>query len=149
MSILVTGGAGYIGSHTCVELLQAGRDIVLLDNFSNAKPEAVRSIKRLTGKDFPVYATDILYEPGLRKVFGEQEIEAVIHFAGLKAVGESVQVPMVYYHNNITGTLNLCKVMAEQGCKRICFPPRPPCMVQTPMCPSGRSTRCRPPTPTA
>lgn len=121
MSILVTGGAGYIGSHTCVELLQAGRDIVLLDNFSNAKPEAVRSIKRLTGKDFPVYATDILYEPGLRKVFGEQEIEAVIHFAGLKAVGESVQVPMVYYHNNITGTLNLCKVMAEQGCKRIVF----------------------------
>ena len=121
MAVLVTGGAGYIGSHACVELLQAGKDIVLLDNFSNSKPQVLDRIRELTGKDFPVYATDILHEQGLRKVFAEQKIDAVIHFAGLKAVGESVQIPMDYYNNNITGTLNLCRVMAEAGCKRMVF----------------------------
>jgi UDP-glucose 4-epimerase len=121
MAILVTGGAGYIGSHTCVELLNTGRDIVILDNFSNSKPDVIGKIKKLTGRDFPVYATDLLYAPGVREVFAKQEIDAVIHFAGLKAVGESVQLPMAYYHNNITGALNLCKVMSETGCKKLVF----------------------------
>lgn len=121
MSILVTGGAGYIGSHTCVELLNAGEDIVVLDNFSNSKPDVIRRIQELTGKRFPVYAVDILHEPGVKKVFANEKIDAVIHFAGLKAVGESVQIPLTYYHNNITGTINLCAAMAEAGCKRIVF----------------------------
>jgi len=121
MAILVTGGAGYIGSHTCVELLEAGEKIVLLDNFSNSKPDVVRRIKELTGKDFPVYAVDLLYEPSLRRVFTEQRIDSVIHFAGLKAVGESVRIPLDYYHNNITGMLLLCKAMATVGCKRLVF----------------------------
>ena len=121
MAILVTGGAGYIGSHTCVELLQAGEDIVVLDNFSNAKPDVIRRIKEITGRDFPVYTVDLLHEPGVRRVFAQQDIEAVIHFAGLKAVGESVRIPLDYYHNNITGTLLLCKIMAEAGCKTMVF----------------------------
>ncbi|MDR3242852.1 MAG: UDP-glucose 4-epimerase GalE, partial [Clostridiales Family XIII bacterium] len=110
-----------IGSHTCVELLNAGEDIVLLDNFSNAKAEVIGHIKKLTGREFPVYAVDVLYAPGLRKLFSEQKIDAVIHFAGLKAVGESVRIPLDYYHANITGTLSLCGCMAEAGCKNIVF----------------------------
>lgn len=121
MAILVTGGAGFIGSHTCVELLEAGREIVLLDNFSNSKPEAIRRIKQITGRDFPVEAVDLLYPDGIRSVFQRHSIEAVIHFAGLKAVGESVELPLEYYHNNITGTLNLCRVMKEAGCRRLVF----------------------------
>jgi len=121
MAILVTGGAGYIGSHTCVELLEAGEEIILLDNFSNAKPDVIRRIRELTGKSFPVCAIDLMYEPGVQRVFREHSIESVIHFAGLKAVGESVQIPIDYYHNNITGTLILCKAMAQAGCKRIVF----------------------------
>lgn len=121
MAVLVTGGAGYIGSHTCVELLNAGEDIVLLDNFSNSKPDVVARIKSLACKDFPTYTTDIMFESGLDKVFLNEDIESVMHFAGLKAVGESVRMPMEYYHNNITGTLNLCRVMARYGCKRMVF----------------------------
>ena len=121
MAILVTGGAGYIGSHTCVELLQAGYDIALLDNFSNAKHEVTDHIRTLGGRDFPVYETDILDEAGLRHAFSRQPVEAVVHFAGLKAVGESTQIPLAYYHNNVAGTLSLCRVMAETGCKRIIF----------------------------
>lgn len=121
MAILVTGGAGFIGSHTCVELLSAGEEIVILDNFSNAKPDVIRRIRELTGKDFPVYAVDLLHEDGVRRVFQEQEIESVVHFAGLKAVGESVSIPLRYYHNNLTGTLILCDAMAEAGCKRMVF----------------------------
>ncbi len=121
MSILVTGGAGFIGSHTCVELLEAGKDIVIVDNFCNSKPEALDSIKRITSKDFRFYEADLLDRDALERIFDENEIEAVIHFAGLKAVGESVSIPLKYYHNNITGTLILCDVMAKHGCKKMVF----------------------------
>ena len=119
--ILVTGGAGFIGSHTCVELLEAGYEVVIVDNFSNSKPEALNRIKKITGKDFAFYEADLLDLAALEKIFEENKIDAVIHFAGLKAVGESVQKPVEYYHNNITGTLMLCQSMREHGCKRIVF----------------------------
>ena len=119
--ILVTGGAGFIGSHTCVELLENGYEIVILDNFSNSKPEALNRIKKITGRDFDFIKGDILNKADLEKAFTENEIDAVIHFAGLKAVGESVQKPVEYYHNNITGTLMLIEVMREHGCKKIVF----------------------------
>ena len=119
--ILVTGGAGYIGSHTCVELLDRGYEIVVLDNFVNSKPEVLDRIRTLTGKDFPFYEADLLDADAVEKVFTEQSIDAVIHFAGLKAVGESVAQPLRYYHNNITGTLNLCQAMQCHNVKRIIF----------------------------
>ncbi len=121
MSILVTGGAGYIGSHTCVELLESGYEIVIIDNFSNSKPEALNRIKKITGKDFKFYEADILDKAALETIFAENDIEAVIHFAGLKAVGESVAVPLRYYHNNITGTLVLCDVMQKANVKKMVF----------------------------
>jgi len=121
MAILVTGGAGYIGSHTCVELLDSGYEIVVLDNFLNSKPESLKRIKEITGKDFKFYEADLLDEQKIDEIFDENEIEAVIHFAGLKAVGESVEKPMWYYHNNITGTLILCEVMKKHGVKKIVF----------------------------
>ncbi len=119
--ILVTGGAGYIGSHTCVELLDRGYEIAVLDNFVNSKPEVLDRIRTLTGKDFPFYEADLLDADAVEKVFTEQNIDAVIHFAGLKAVGESVAQPLRYYHNNITGTLNLCQAMQRHNVKRIIF----------------------------
>ena len=121
MAILVTGGAGYIGSHTSVELLESGYEIVIIDNFLNSKPESLKRIKQITGKDFKFYEVDLLDKEALDKVFCENEIEAVIHFAGLKAVGESVAKPLWYYHNNITGTLILCEVMKKHGVKKIVF----------------------------
>lgn len=121
MAILVTGGAGYIGSHTVVELLEAGCDVVVVDNLSNSKPEVIKRIRAITGKDFRFYPVDILDKPALSAVFMDNRIEAVIHFAGLKAVGESVEVPLRYYHNNVAGTLVLCQVMEEYGVKRIVF----------------------------
>ncbi|MCM1523777.1 MAG: UDP-glucose 4-epimerase GalE [Ruminococcus sp.] len=121
MAILVTGGAGYIGSHTCVELLNAGEEIVVLDNFINSKPRALEIVKELTGKDFKSYEADLLDRQAVEKVFSENSIDSVIHFAGLKAVGESCRKPIEYYHNNITGTLILCDVMRKHGCKRIVF----------------------------
>ncbi len=121
MAILVTGGAGYIGSHTCVELLNIGEEIVIVDNFLNSKPEALERIKKITGKDFKFYEVDLLDKENLTKVFEENEIDSVIHFAGLKAVGESVREPLRYYHNNITGTLILCEVMASHNVKKIVF----------------------------
>ena len=121
MAILVTGGAGYIGSHTCVELLESGYEIVIVDNFSNSKPEALNRIKKITGKDFKFYEADILDKAALETIFNENNIDAVIHFAGLKAVGESVSVPLRYYHNNITGTLVLCDVMQSHGVKKMVF----------------------------
>ncbi len=121
MAILITGGCGYIGSHTCIEMLNAGYDIVVLDNYYNSKPEALRRAKELAGKDFPFYECDIRDAEGLRRIFREHTIEAVIHFAGLKAVGESVQMPLTYYDNNVSGTVVLCQVMAEMGCKRMIF----------------------------
>ncbi|TYS59919.1 UDP-glucose 4-epimerase GalE [Sutcliffiella horikoshii] len=121
MAILVTGGAGYIGSHTSVELLNAGYDIVIVDNFSNSNHVSLDRIKEITGKDFTFHEVDLLDKESLGKVFREHSIEAVIHFAGLKAVGESVEKPLFYYHNNITGTLYLCEVMHEHGIKNIVF----------------------------
>lgn len=119
--ILVTGGAGFIGSHTCVELLNAGHEIVILDNFSNSKPEALNRIRKITGKDFKFYEADLLNLSDVEKVFKENDISAVIHFAGLKAVGESVKKPVEYYHNNITGTLMLIQAMRKYNCKKIVF----------------------------
>ena len=121
MSILITGGAGYIGSHTCVELLNAGKDIVVIDNYSNSCNESLERVKKITGKDFRYYECDIRDREGLEKVFAENSIEAVIHFAGLKAVGESCQKPWEYYDNNITGTLTLVDVMRNNGCKKMVF----------------------------
>ncbi|MBP1559904.1 MAG: UDP-glucose 4-epimerase GalE [Oscillospiraceae bacterium] len=120
-TILVTGGAGFIGSHTCVELLEAGYDIVVMDNFSNSKPEALNRIKKITGKDFKFYQTDILDYEGTCKIFKENKIDAVIHFAGLKAVGESCAKPVEYYYNNISGTIELIKAMRDNGCKNMVF----------------------------
>ena len=122
MSVLVTGCAGYIGSHTVVELLERGEEIVIVDNFSNSKPEMLDKIKEITNKDFKFYEVDLLDKEGLEKVFAENpEIDSVIHFAGLKAVGESVEKPIEYYHNNITGTLILLDVMRKHNCKKIVF----------------------------
>src|SRR4051794_2511718 len=101
MAILVTGGAGYIGSHTCVELLNKGYEIVVVDNFSNSKPAALKKVQKITGISFKSYSIDLMDEENLEKVFKENDIESVIHFAGLKAVGESVNLPLWYYRNNL------------------------------------------------
>ena len=122
MSVLVTGGAGYIGSHTVVELLNRGEEIVIVDNFSNSKPEMLDKIKEIAKKDFKFYEVDLLDREKLNNVFEENpDIDSVIHFAGLKAVGESVAKPVEYYHNNITGTLVLLDVMKNHNCKKIVF----------------------------
>ncbi len=121
MRILVTGGAGYIGSHTCVELLNAGHDVVIVDNLSNSSEIAVERIGKITGKIPKFYKADILDKDALNKIFDNEKVDAVIHFAGLKAVGESVRKPLEYYHNNITGTLNLCAVMRDHNVKNIIF----------------------------
>lgn len=121
MSILVTGGAGYIGSHTCIELMKAGYDIVVVDNFYNSKREALKRVAELSGKQFAFYECDIRDKKGLDHVFNQEKIDAVIHFAGLKAVGESCAKPLEYYDNNIGGTLTLCETMKENGCKKIVF----------------------------
>ena len=121
MAILITGGAGYIGSHTMVELLEAGRELVVVDNFLNSKPCALERVKKITGKDFKFYQVDLLDRDALEAVVAENDIDSCIHFAGLKAVGESCQKPLWYYHNNITGTLNLCEVLQKYGAKRIVF----------------------------
>ena len=121
MKVLVTGGAGYIGSHTCVQLLEAGYDIVILDNLSNSSEESLSRVKKITGKDFKFYKADLLDYEATNAIFEENDIDAVIHFAGLKAVGESVSIPIRYYHNNITGTLNLLDIMSKHNVKRIVF----------------------------
>lgn len=121
MAILVTGGAGFIGSHAAVELLENGYDIVIVDNLSNSQMESIERVKELTGKDFPFYQTDLLNLSELEEIFSRHSIEAVMHFAGLKAVGESVEMPLAYYHNNITGTLNLCAAMDKYNVKNLVF----------------------------
>lgn len=121
MSILVAGGAGYIGSHTCVELLNAGYEVVVVDNLYNSSEEALKRVEKITGKTVTFYQVDLLDKPALDRVFDEEMIDSVINFAGLKAVGESVRKPLEYYHNNITGTLNLCDVMRDHGVKNIIF----------------------------
>ena len=120
-TILVTGGAGYIGSHTCVELLEAGYEVVVVDNLCNSSEESLRRVEKITGKQVKFYEADIADRTKMRKIFEENDIFGVIHFAGLKAVGESVQKPLEYYQNNISGTLNMCEVMREQGVKKISF----------------------------
>lgn len=120
-TVLVTGGAGFIGSHTCVELLNSGYGIVVMDNFVNSSMTAVDAVKRITGKDFPFYECDMCDETAFDKVFAENQIDAVIHFAGLKAVGESVQKPLEYYSNNLTGTFVLLKLMRKYGVHQLVF----------------------------
>ena len=119
--ILVTGGTGYIGSHTVVELINNGYEVVIVDNFSNSKPLVLDRLKEITGKEIPFYELDLCDKEKLRKVFEEQKIDAVIHFAGYKAVGESVAKPLMYYRNNIDSTLSLLEVMSEYGVKKIVF----------------------------
>ena len=121
MKILVTGGAGYIGSHTCVELLNADYQVVVVDNLSNSKYESIKRVQELTGRSLDFYQVDLLDKDALSKVFDEHDIDAVIHFAGLKAVGESMNIPLRYYHNNLTGTIHLCEVMQAHQVKNIVF----------------------------
>ena len=121
MNILVTGGAGYIGSHTCVELLDQGYDVTVVDNLSNSKEESLKRVMEITGKKLTFYKADLLDKEELNKIFSKNKFDAVIHFAGLKAVGESVEIPLRYYHNNITGTIILCEAMKDHNVKNIVF----------------------------
>lgn len=120
-TILVAGGAGYIGSHTCVELLQAGYDVVVVDNLSNSSQESLKRVEKITGKSVKFYEADVADKEAMDKIFNENDIFGVINFAGLKAVGESVEKPLEYYQNNITGTLNMCEVMRKHDVKNIIF----------------------------
>lgn len=121
MNVLVTGGAGYIGSHTCLELLRAGYEVIVVDNLSNSKQEAIHRVQEITGKQLTFYRVDLLDQAALEDVFAAHAIDSVIHFAGLKAVGESVSIPLHYYQNNITGTLNLCQAMQKFNVKKMVF----------------------------
>jgi len=121
LNILLTGGAGYIGSHTCIELLQAGHSVIIADNFSNSKPEAIDRVKAITQADIWTYPIDVADSEALDALFAENKIDAVIHFAGLKAVGESVAVPLKYYRNNLDTTLTLLEVMAKHGVNNLVF----------------------------
>ena len=121
MKILVTGGAGYIGSHTCVELLNEGYEVVIMDNLYNANIKAVERIEQITGKKVTFYQTDMLDREGVKAIFDNEKIDAVIHFAGLKAVGESVQKPLLYYRNNLDSTLTVLEVMREHNCHQFVF----------------------------
>ena len=119
--ILVTGGAGYIGSHTCLALLEAGYDVIVVDNLVNSKEESLKRVQQIAGKSLKFHKVDLLDRDALSGVFERASVDAVIHFAGLKAVGESVNMPLRYYHNNVTGTLNLCEAMREHGVRKIVF----------------------------
>ena len=121
MSILITGGAGYIGSHTCIELVKSGHDIIVVDNLRNSKKESLKRVEKIIGKPVKFYEADVRDREALRNIFKENNIEAAIHFAGLKAVGESAQIPMEYYENNLDSTFVLCDVMAEFGVKKLVF----------------------------
>ena len=121
MAVLVTGGAGYIGSHTCVELLESGYEVVVMDNLYNSNEKALERVEQITGKKVKFYNVDMLDKEAVNGIFEHEKIDSVIHFAGYKAVGESVRKPLEYYHNNITGTLNLCDVMRNHGVKKIIF----------------------------
>ncbi len=121
MTVLVTGGAGYIGAHTVIELLNSGNQVIIVDNFYNSQPEVLKRIKELSGKDFKFYELDVLNREELTKIFEENKIDSVIHFAGYKAVGESVEKPLEYYHNNLTSTFILCEVMKKFGVKNLVF----------------------------
>ncbi len=121
MAILLTGGAGFIGSHTAVELIEKGYDVVVIDNFYNSKPESLRRVEKITGKAVKLYEADVADSEALEKIFTENQIDAVIHFAGLKAVGESVKLPVLYYRNNLDTTLTLLETMKKYGCTRLIF----------------------------
>lgn len=121
MKILLTGGAGFIATHTCVELMAAGHEAVIVDNYVNSKPAAVRRVERITGRSVKVYEADVCDRAAMDRIFDENQFDAVIHFAGLKAVGESVRIPLRYYRNNLDSTLTLCETMAAHGCKRLVF----------------------------
>ena len=121
MKVLVTGGAGYIGGHTCVELLNAGHEVVVIDNFVNSKPEALDNIRKITGRDLAFYKADLRDREAVRRIFEEHQIDAAIHFAGLKAVGESVHKPLEYYDNNLGGFFVLAEEMAAHGVKKLVF----------------------------
>ena len=121
MNVLLAGGAGYIGSHTCVELINAGHDVVIADNFSNSCPVAVERVEELTGRKIPLYEADVCDRDAVEKIFSENKIDAVIHFAGLKAVGESCEKPVEYYRNNIDSTLTLLEVMKKHGVNNFIF----------------------------
>jgi len=121
MKILLTGGAGFIATHTCVELIEAGHDVIVVDNFVNSQPEATKRAEEITGKAIPLYEADVCDKEAMNRIFDENQIDAVIHFAGLKAVGESVRIPMTYYRNNLDSTLTLCEVMAAHNVKKIVF----------------------------
>ena len=121
MRVLVTGGAGYIGTHTVVELLNAGHEVVIFDNFYNSKPKSLERVREITGKDFKFYEADMLDAEAMDKIFAAEKVDAVIHFAGLKAVGESCEKPWMYYNNNIVGTLNILAAMKKHGVKRFVF----------------------------
>ncbi|MDR9797203.1 UDP-glucose 4-epimerase GalE [Aeribacillus pallidus] len=121
MTVLVTGGAGYIGSHAAVELLDKGYDIVIVDNLSNSQIQSIHRVKEITGKDFPFYQYDLLDYEALENLFKKYNFDAVMHFAGLKAVGESVEIPLKYYRNNIIGTINLCEIMSKYNVKKLIF----------------------------
>lgn len=146
MRILVTGGAGYIGSHTTLCLLNEGHEVVVVDNLSNSSEESLNRVKKLTGKDVTFYKADLLDRAALEDIFANEKVDAVIHFAGLKAVGESVAKPLEYYHNNITGTLVLCDVMRNHGVKNIIFSSSatvygdPAFIPITEECPKGKCT---------
>ena len=121
MNVLLAGGAGYIGSHTCVELLNAGHDVIVADNFSNSCPEAIKRVEEITGKKVPLYEADVCEKEAVDKIFAENKIDAVIHFAGLKAVGESCEKPVMYYRNNIDSTLTLLEAMKKYGVNNFIF----------------------------
>lgn len=146
MVILVTGGAGYIGSHTCVELLNAGYQVVVMDNLCNSSAKALKAVEEITGKELKFYETDMLDRDGVEEIFQRESIDAVIHFAGLKAVGESVQKPLEYYYNNLSGTLILCDAMRRHGVKDMVFSSSatvygdPAFVPITEECPKGRIT---------
>lgn len=146
MRILVTGGAGYIGSHTCIELINAGYDVVVLDNLCNSSKESLKRVEKIVGREIKFYEADIRDAKALKDIFAAEEIDAVIHFAGLKAVGESVAKPLEYYDNNINGTLVLCNAMKEAGVKNIIFSSSatvygdPAFIPITEACPKGQCT---------
>ena len=121
MAILITGGAGYIGSHAAVEFIKAGYDIVVIDNLVNSHIQSIERVKQLVNKDFPFYKIDLLDADALEQVFSKHEIDAVVHFAGLKAVGESISIPLRYYDNNVAGTIRLCEIMAKHQVKKLVF----------------------------
>jgi len=147
LNILVTGGAGYIGSHTCLELLNAGFDVTVVDNLSNSKKESLKRVQELAGKTLPFFEVDLLDRVSLESVFESKRFEAVIHFAGLKAVGESVSFPLKYYQNNITGTIVLCETMSKYGIKNLVFSSSATVYGDQPIVPLQEGFPCQPTNP--